>query len=386
MKTGRTLSQLASELERQTASRKDYIAPQGKIEAIVVQPGDGIAVADDSPNPRPGDIVLDGLNGDRYGLTPHAHRQFADHLGIPQKYYDRMQVEQPALLAKNINTWMHATPDDKRMIRTLDGRARAFMSPKYRPLDNFELAETVLPKLLDLGVEISSCELTETRMYIKGILPALSDALPEGLTWGNGHHNVGNYAGERGRVVAAIVVSNSEVGAGSLRVEPSVFTSWCTNLAVIAQASMKKYHVGRSTEAGDDFSIYRDETRAADDRAFWLKVQDVTAAAFDVKIFAAAIAQIRTAAGIKITSDDLPAVVDVAIETLALPERASSGLLTMLARGGDLTQWGLSSAITALSQADEYDYEQSTAMERAGGKVLALGAREWNKISTAVAA
>lgn len=374
MKTGRTLQELAAELERQKDSRKDYVAPQGAITAEVVTEDDK------------SDIVLSGLNGTDYRITSHAHQQFADHLGIPKRYYDRMQTEQPALLVANMNAWMAAQPAEKRMVRTLDGRVRAVMSEKYRPLDNFELAESILPKMIELGVQVLSCELTETRMYIKGILPGLSDDLPAGAMWGSGHVAVAEYQGNRaGKLVAAITISNSEVGAGSLRVEPSVFTTWCTNLAVIAQATMKKYHVGRSNDVADDLSIYRNETRLADDRAFWMKVQDVAAAAFDRKVFEAAVLQIRDAAGVRIESEDLPAVVDMAVKQLALPERTSSGILANLARGGDLSKWGLSSAITAAANTAE-DYEVATDLERAGGKVLVLAGRDWNHITLAKSA
>ena len=34
---------------------------------------------------------------------------------------------------------------DRRMIRTLDGRVRSVLSYRYRRLDNFDLAENVLP-------------------------------------------------------------------------------------------------------------------------------------------------------------------------------------------------------------------------------------------------
>lgn len=374
MKTGRTLQELAAELERQKETRKDFLAPQGVLNAQVI---DG----QDSPV-----VVLAGMNGSSYSLTRHAHQQVADHLGIPQKYYERMKTEQPQLLAENLNTWLHSAPSEKRMVRTLDGQVRAFMSPRYRPLDNFELAEVIIPKLITIGAKILSCELTETRMYIKAILPDLCDDLPEGAQWGMGHQKIAEYIGnEAGKLVAALTISNSEVGNGSVRIEPSVFTTWCTNLAIIVQAAMKKYHVGRSAEAGEDLAIYRDETRQADDRAFFLKVADVTNAAFDRRIFDVAIQQIKVAAGRRIVSEDLKAVADQTVKQLALPERTSSGLLSMLARGGDLTQWGLSSAVTAVANTAA-DYEVATDLERAGGKILALTDREWKTISTAVAA
>lgn len=367
MKTGRTLQELAAELERQTTNRRDYIAPQGKVEAIVQ--------ADDAGQV---DVVLDGINGEPMPLTNYAHGQMSDHLGIPRRYYERMRAEQPGLLAANINTWLKADPDNKRMIRTLDGAVRAVLSPKYRPLDNFDLANAVLPKLIEKRVDIMSAELTETRMYIKGILPDLSDELPEGVSFG-GHQRIG---GDRGHLVAAIVISNSEIGAGTLRVEPSVFTTYCTNLMIRAQASMKKYHVGRAFEADANLEVFRDETRRMDDAAFWMKVTDVTVAAFDERMFRAGIDEIRRAAGQPIKSDDLPSVVDVTVKKLGLPEATGKSILKHLAAGGDLTQWGLSSAITRVAN-DADDYELATDLERAGGEIITLPARDWERISLA---
>ena len=70
-------------------------------------------------------------------------------------------------------------------------------------------------------------------------------------------------------------------------------------------------------------------------------------------------------------------------EQLELPPVASSGILKALAAGGDLTQWGLSSAITRVAN-DAADYEMATLLERAGGTVLALPAHDWTRIATAV--
>ena len=378
MNTGRSLQSLAAELERQTKTRKDYIAPQAKLEAVVVTENAGGVEAADQRR----EVRIEGFNGEAMPLTNHAHGQLADVLEIPKKYYDRMASEQPELLAKNVNTWLRADPDNSRMLRTLDGRVRAVLSPKYRPLDNFDLAQTVLPSLIEMNAQVVSSELTETRLYIKAILPSLSDELPEGLAFGTGHNAVGGGGMDRGKVVSAIVISNSEIGAGSLRIEPSVFTTWCTNLAIMAQAAMKKYHVGRAHDVMDDNQIFRDETRRQDDLAFWMKVKDVANAAFDEKIFRAAIADFRAAAGRPIKSDNLTVVIEKTVRELALPQATSTGILKFLAAGGDLTQWGLSSAITRVA-GESADYELATSLERAGGQILALPARTWDSIANA---
>lgn len=363
---GKSLEALAAELARRKAASIDYLVPQSAMAVEVVD----------------GEVVVDGINGQPLTITPYAHGQIASHLDIPRPYYERMRTERPALLAENVRVWLSAAAAEKRMVRTTDGNIRAFLSPKYRPLDNYPLAEVAIEKLIAIGAEVISSELTETRMYIKAILPSLSDELPAGAKWGTGHTAIAEYAGNRaGKLVAAITISNSEIGAGSLRVEPSVFTTWCTNLAIIAEAAMKRHHVGRAQEAGEDFSIYTDATRQANDVAFFLKVRDVMTAAFDGRTFKAAIESIRTATGRPIAGE-LPAVAAAVVEELRLPVSTSNGLIDMLAKGGDLTQWGLSSALTAMAGHLD-DYESSTDLERAGGKVLALPPARWDKISTA---
>src|SRR3970040_5988 len=88
-------------------------------------------------------IDTNGCDG-VYGITNLARRQLADKLKIPFTYFERMRTEQPALLDRNVNTWLQ-TDNERRMIRTLDGQVRAVLSDRYRRLDNFDLAENVLP-------------------------------------------------------------------------------------------------------------------------------------------------------------------------------------------------------------------------------------------------
>ena len=154
MKTGRTLVDLASELSRQLNAKRDMIVPSpmmrfatdsGGMSQVTIETPDGSA---------------------RYGTTELARRQLADKLGIPYAYFERMREKQPDLLDRNVNTWLHSE-DDRRLVRTLDGNVRAVLSDRYRRLDNYDLAEHVLPILQRLpGGRPESVELTDTRMYL----------------------------------------------------------------------------------------------------------------------------------------------------------------------------------------------------------------------------
>ena len=72
-------------------------------------------------------------------------------------------------------------------------------------------------------------------------------------------------------VQAGILISNSEVGMGSVSVKPLIYRLVCTN-GMVADVGVGKRHVGRINESVDgDFGIFRDETIEADDRAFLMK-------------------------------------------------------------------------------------------------------------------
>jgi len=70
------------------------------------------------------------------------------------------------------------------------------------------------------------------------------------------------------------------------------------------------------------------------------------------------------------------------VRQLALPVSAGGSILTYLAQGGDLSRWGLSSAITAAANGME-DYEQATVLERVGGELLDMTPAQWRPIAAA---
>jgi hypothetical protein len=363
MKTGRSLTEVATELERQRSTRRDYLAQTTALTMMTeAQPTD--AGAD-------GRVQIAGLNGAPLAVRPYAHGQIAEQTGIPKRYYDRMLAEAPSLLAENVNTWWRANPE-RRMVRTLDTRVRALLSDRYRPLDNFDLAEAVLPVLVDRGCEIVSTELTESRLYIKAVLPSLQTEVKGSR--------------QRGDVVeAGLAVSNSEIGAGRLRVEPMIYRLVCLNGAIASDSGLRRYHVGKRAEEFEGIrEMLSTEAREADDRAFWLAVRDVVKGAFERDVFERIVARMSEAAQTPITSTDLTSVVEVASERLGIDEGRRGGVLKHLIEGGDLSRWGLANAITRLSQ-DVEDYDEATDLERAGGQVIELKPTEWAAITKAAA-
>lgn len=348
MKAGRSLSELAAELQRQADSKKDYVADTRRLNMAAIDSGK---------------VILNGVNGGME-LRATAHAQLASTLQIPKPYYDRMLEQAPDLLSRNVNQWLEKQPA-KKLIRTLDNQVRAVLSDSYRPLDNLDLAEAVLPKLIDLHATVQSSEVTENRFYLKAVTDRVQ-----------GEPKVGDV------IQAGVMISNSEVGQGSLRVEALDFRLVCLN-GMIREAAVRKAHLGRGARGLDAIEdareYFRTETRQADDRAFFLKVQDATAAMFDQGRFNSRILTYVDASQREIKADPVR-VVEVTAKRFGFNDGERSSILQHLIRGGDMTQWGLANAVTRAAQ-DVESYDRSTEMEKIGGDVIELASSDWRALA-----
>lgn len=344
MKQGRTLPELAQEIERQASSKADFIARSNHIQ-VSSNGHTTLFLGDQQPR----------------AVTDLAHTQIAEHLGIPTPYYRRIRGEHPDLLDRSVNTLLFARPaSERRMVRTVDGQARAFLSDRYRRLDNYDLLDAVLPDLMNTpGLRFASAEVTDTRLYLKVVNERLTRDVRVGDT-----------------VQMGLVISNSEVGMGSLKVEPFSLRLVCLNGMTHTEYGTRRAHVGRNvTELGDGAArLYTDETLQADDRAFWLKTRDVVRGVLSEATLDRVVEQMRDAAGIRIDGDPVRAV-----ETLAQRHRLNgdeqSGILRHLVEGADLSLWGLANAVTRHA-ADALSYDRATELEGLGGQLLALPAPE----------
>lgn len=353
MKQGRTLTGLAEELERQLSTKVDMIVPTPLMHHVTDTSG---ATA----------LLIEAPDGSkRFTATESCRRQLADRLKIPFAYFERMRTDQPELLDRNVNTWLHKEPE-QRLIRTLDGRARAFLSDRYRRLDNYDLLEHVLPILRELpGARFESMELTETRMYVKVVTPRIEFEIQPGDV-----------------VQAGVVISNSEIGHGSLSVQPLVYRLVCRNGLIAPDRAMRKAHVGRLQEAStEEITVFRDDTLAAEDKAFYLKVRDVVQAAVSQASFEQTAVKMRATLGIKLTGDPVRAVEVLATRYL-LNEQERSGVLRSLIAESDLSGYGLVNAVTGYAQEVD-NYDRATELEQLGGRLLEQSKAEWEALATA---
>lgn len=353
MKAGLSIVEMANEVMRQNSAKADYVVDTRRLEMEAFGAGVVMKMLGDD-----GSDIVEPMD---MGLT--AHRQVGTHLKIPAAYYDRMLGGNPDLLAQNVNSWFRQEPS-QRMLRTLDGTARAFLSNRYRRIDNFEILQTVLPILGEIkDAQFESCQITDNRMYIKVINPRLQTEI-----------SVGDI------VQAGVMISNSEVGQGSFTAQPLILRLVCMNGMVVNNAGARKIHKGCENVADDNYLLYSDKTLAADDQAFLYKIQDIVKAAVDEAKFSQVVGIMREAAGARVTSNDIPAVVKLASKDYGLSESEGNGVLNHFIEDHNFTLYGLANAVTRYSQ-DVDSYDRATDLESIGYNILTMDRQQWNRIN-----
>lgn len=364
MKTGRTLQEISTQILEENRAKKDYLAETSAL---------NMAVTELEPGRR--DVGLQFTVKDQkrvFSPTPMCLDQIAARVGIPSKYAERMRTEAPELLCQNVNHWFTAK-SERRMLRTLSNgknTARAFLSDRYRCLDNFDLFAAIMPKLKEAGCVIRSAEVTETRLYIQASTPRIQSVIDQ-------YVKIGTHNRIQRTVEAGVIIGNSEVGFGSIFVDPMMYDLSCTN-GLILQRTLKRHHVGKRNEGelwGDENTaeMFSDETRKLDDQAFWSKVSDVVDVSLDEIKFNANIDRLRETQTKELAKDalEVPKVVEALAERFNLVDQEKANLLIHFAQGGDFSQYGLINAVTRTAE-DAPNYDRAVELERMGGQIIEL--------------
>lgn len=342
------INALATEIARRAAARQDFIVRANHIEIISHKNGSTLlADAPDGGN----------IGGD---MTPLALQQLGTHLGVPKTYVDRMAVHAPALLEKNFNTWLEKD-DTNRMVRLRDNKVDAFLSDKYKRMDNAPIASVVLPTLAASGVEVQSCDVTDTRMFIKVVSPRLQ-----------GDVKVND------PVQMGLMIRNSEVGLGALDVTPLIYRLICENGMVSARSiggGIRRTHRGAAQGLGVVFTA---ETLNAEARSIGLQVRDTVNQLLLPETFEKHLEALRETTLREIKGKVPEAVLQLG-KAVGFTQSEGDDILKHLINGGDLSQWGMINAVTAYAQTVE-SYDRSTELEQIGGKIIELKPRVLNAI------
>ena len=346
MKTGCTIVELAQELLDQQQSKRDFHAKTNSLNML--------STGQFRLETKDAEVVMPA--------TGYAHGQMASKLNMPKVYYDRMLRHCPDLLAQNVNHWLGQS-EDTSLVRSLRGQMRAILSDRYRIIDHHDILAMVLPEIGEMGdgMKIASCQVTDSRMYLKVINTNIEEAI-----------SVGN------PVQAGFILSNSEIGNGSVSVEPFLYYLACTNGMILKDHRQRKNHVGRVTESHDLYAI---DTLVAIDDAFKLKLRDLVQNAIGIATFRNAVGDLKIAKTSLITGNPVKAV-ELTAKLIGLNESESGLVLSHLIRSGDLSKFGMLNAVTRSAE-DVESYDRATEIERFGSSVLYLPSTTWREVATA---
>jgi hypothetical protein len=349
MQRGIELPDLIEQVVEDTKAAKDYTAPESTLSLVAVS-----------------DEILMKMADETMGLRDYAHSQLAQRVGIPGAYYERMRKAAPGLLTVNANHWL-AESGERRLVRTVRGEVRAILSERYRTLDNLDLVTHIVPVLQEHHCRVESANITEQKLYIQASFPSLEREVKVGDV-----------------VRAGVIISNSEVGAGSVSVKPMILRLVCTNGMIADRGSVRRAHLGKriggsggADEVPEEW--LRDETRQAQDTAWWMTVCDSVRGSLSEAGFEANVDALRETTERKITKDP-GKVIEVTAKRFGLSEDERGKALLELCRAGDMSQWGLINCTTSLANSEDVSYDRAVKLETYGGEVASWTDKEWNDL------
>jgi hypothetical protein len=175
------------------------------------------------------------------GVVPndHALGQLSNRVGIPTRYSRKCAEKgKTDLLAANFNTWIkdldEDTEGDKQwFLRGKNDMLRGVLTDKYSQLDNSFVFEALSNSLQNGDVvDVKNFDLTSKYLNFRMVFPDLNV-------------NIGTTI-KPDNVMVGIHVTNSEVGASSLRIDSCLFRLVCTNgliAKVGGESLMQQRHV-----------------------------------------------------------------------------------------------------------------------------------------------
>lgn len=223
MKKGHDVRQVVQQINKDVKSKKDYIVTLNALEVTT------------NNNTYPNLEFTDAP--DQYSLTDHSMNQLCGKLEIGTQYLRKCLPVSQELVAHNLNFWIKNTKSKELMVRTIEREsdelpniARAVCSNRYKRIDNDVVITHSLNKLMDLGLDIKYINYDRDTLNVTAINPKVEGEVSEGDV-----------------VQSGVTITNSEIGSGSLIIQPFIYRLVCTNGMVAPRYLNRFYskHVGK---------------------------------------------------------------------------------------------------------------------------------------------
>jgi len=366
-----SLQQAVAELKRRLESRSDVVADVRQMD-LEIREGSVFLKA------LPGTPLTEWLGSkDGVQMNDAALPQLFEKsaVSVPAVFGRKLIQEHPQIAEPFLRDLTKAT-GEKRLVRMLDGRVRAFLSDKYRCLDNWDLAAHAVQVAGDVGAEPFECHLTDTTFRLKLVCRKFWDEFTtaqEHLVKGAksmAHHFVGSEGwrggdalpGGPGTVFPIVTLSNSETGHGGCGVSIGILHAACLNGAIISK-ELAAVHLGGRLSEG----IMSNETRQADAKAIYLKARDIPKAAFDQEKFRSMVAGLKVNAARPIEAPR--AAVEQLVTDSLINEEQKEAIFARWLTDYQPTVGGLSGAVSRFAQ-EVAEPDSVQELELLSGRIL----------------
>jgi hypothetical protein len=374
------LHEFVQELKRENLQKKDFVIPSNN---LIFRDGK-LVVINQSNNEQLRSILQQtgiGYSSDISGgemtldCLPVFHSQVAEKLGIPKKYYDKMLSDEKGkhvpILDQNVSYWFNNN-NSKYLLRSFvdkeekSGVARALLSDRFKIIDNYDVLLAVLAAVkesgMNLEVDESGCDITEKRMYMRFICPEIEINAPELLK--NYHLNserVTNHG-----IVSGFVISNSEVGLGTLSIAPRAKILACKNGMIKTDERFARTHLGGKVEEYKQIE-WSEETRQKNYELIIAQVKDAIKAYTNKDYLGNWVSDLITK-GTKPLEHPLDCVKNVS-SALKISEEKEKEILNFFIKSADFTGFGVTQAITLFAHT-KADADEQYELEKASVSVL----------------
>ena len=361
---GLSLSELRENLEALRNKRVDLVVNSSDVEVysprVLTTPA------------LPNEITEHGVGMPRcdWDLTPHAFRQWCAKFNVPSTYLGNLSIEtaETALQDLSIETMnVHNKVAEKEILlrgfRDAHGEitGRAVLSPSYSIIENYDVLIAVFEALNEvrknhnIGFEPGPCSVSDTHMRARINMPELktvSEALLKDY--------VSPFTHQRGIdnpvVFMGIEIRNSEVGAGSFSLVPSVVIKVCNNGMTLTKDIFRKVHLGSAMDKGVVSKRTQQATMELISAQTVDKVLEIANPTFLEE-------RVNELVGLKNSVKPPSVVLDYLKD--AFDHDLADNIFDHFINGQDGSAFGVAQAITSCSQTDNVNVNDAMSMDDA---------------------
>jgi hypothetical protein len=389
------LPDLVDMLKEQSDCRYDVVVPSSSIEmrgGDLLIKGGAARITDEGVETEDARLVPTSI------FDEGVSRRF----DIPMKYVRTMRAQVPSdlqemekaaawspnwdagtLLDQNVNYWLAADPNRRHLVRGFmkhsigspadeKGIARAFLSDRYRTIDNYDVLMATLAGIKQAGVEVDveGGDLSDRRMSLRLTCPEVT-AYADEILGGYRSPFTGDTGSDNPTVFAGLVVKNSETGGGAFTIVPRIVVQVCNNGLQMTKDAVRAVHLGGKLD--DGIVRWSDDTQQHELSLVTAKARDAVATFLDVDYMRTKIEELQILAGVDV---DRPAdAIQRVSKKVGWSETEQDDILSHFIRGGQTTALGVAQAVTSYAQLvesiDRQDELETTAILAA--ELVAVG-------------